>query len=265
MRNQKSTLVKFRGLKLSTHPSLMRMMMKRWSMKALPANPGLEASLSERDVAALLRKPMKNPKLRKIDVEVLCKISNWPRRPNFNLSKTLLWIFCNPPVLDGPESIKVEKETVDTEQCFAVEKVKILATLATVILPEKLASWDPNIHKRYARYAKFLILPRTSHPSGLVGPGQGSSFLDRRHGGQCWFGVWRLAPTWTDQRQGCSEIIMTLENQHYQWLQAPLTPNVPGSGYAKLLHELHTMVPLNWTQSTPSVQSFLGRHCEREK
>ena len=32
-----------------------------------------------------------------------------------------------------------------------------------------------HIHKRYARCANFLIiLPWTSHPSGLVGPGQGS-------------------------------------------------------------------------------------------
>ena len=54
--NEKSALVKLTGLKWSILPSLMRIMMKRWKMKPLPANPGLEASL-------------------KIDVEALCKIS----------------------------------------------------------------------------------------------------------------------------------------------------------------------------------------------
>ena len=55
------------------------------------------------------------------------KISNW-RRPNFNLSKTLLWIFCKSPVLDGPESIKADKETVDTDPAFWVEGTQATPT-----------------------------------------------------------------------------------------------------------------------------------------
>ena len=108
------------------HSWSMRMLMKRWKMKPLPANPGLEASLSDRDLAVLLNKPMKNRKTLKIDLEVLCKlekiqkIANPPLRSNLNLSIRLLSIFCKPPVLDGPEAKKVDKETVDTEFCLCL-------------------------------------------------------------------------------------------------------------------------------------------------
>ena len=89
-------------------------------MKPLPANPGLEASLGEGDPPQKLENSRRRPTR---------------QQPNLDLSISLLSIVCKPPVSDGPEPIKVDKETVDTEFCCGLAKI-----LATVILPEKLAS-----------------------------------------------------------------------------------------------------------------------------
>ena len=140
--NQKSALVKLTGLKWSILPSLMRMLMKRWKMKPLPANPGLEASLMQRQRS---RSPPQKTNEKPEDIENRSrsplqarknpKIANPPLRSNLNLSIRLLSIFCKPPVLDGPEAKKVDKETVDTEFCLCLN-------IWINIKPWKFDSWQ---------------------------------------------------------------------------------------------------------------------------